>query len=80
MASCFEASRLSCLWRLLPCFYALSANYGELDDYLEQYRDGLLSIEARNVYEVLLREGALATSRLRQTGGAAWGRNQRSSL
>ncbi len=58
---------------LLPCFYALSANYGELDDYLEQYRDGLLSIEARNVYEVLLREGALATSRLRQLVGLPGG-------
>lgn len=58
---------------LLPCFYALSSNYGELDDYLEQYREGLLSIEARNTYEVLLRDGAMATSRLRQLAGLPGG-------
>ena len=58
---------------LLPCFYALSPNYGELDDYLEQYRDGLLSLEARNVYEALLKEGAMATSRLRQVVGLPGG-------
>jgi len=58
---------------LLPCFYALSSNYGELDDYLEQYREGQLSIEARNIYEVLLGEGAMATSRLRQLAGLPGG-------
>ena len=31
----------------LPAFYALSPNYGELDDYLEAYADGLLSTEGK---------------------------------
>lgn len=51
---------------LLPHFYALSGNFGELDDYLEQYRDGRLSEEARRVYETLLEHGALPTSHLRR--------------
>lgn len=58
---------------LLPTFYALSPNYGEIDDYLTQYEEGNLSVEAKNVYEVLLREGAMATSRLRQLAGLSGG-------
>ena len=58
---------------LLPSFYALSPNYGDLDDYLAQYEEGLLSVEAKNVYEALLNEGAMATSRLRQVAGLAGG-------
>lgn len=54
---------------LLPGFYALSPNYGELDDYLQQYQDGLMSVEARNAYRALLDSGAMATSRLRQAAG-----------
>jgi len=58
---------------LVPTFYALSPNYGELDDYLEQYEAGRMTVEAKNVYEALLNEGALATSRLRQVAGLAGG-------
>jgi hypothetical protein len=58
---------------LLPTFYALSPNYGDLDDYLEQYEAGRMTVEARNVYDALLNEGALATSRLRQVAGLAGG-------
>jgi len=58
---------------LLPHFYALSPNYGDIEDYLEQYKEGRLSVEAKNVYEVLLKEGAMATSRLRQLAGLAGG-------
>jgi hypothetical protein len=55
---------------LAPFFYALSPNYGDLyQDYLEEYRDGRLSIEAKSVYEVLLERGALPTSRLRLDAG-----------
>ena len=57
----------------LPSFYALSPNYGDLDDYLLQYEEGLLSAEAKSVYEALLNEGAMATSRLRQVAGLAGG-------
>ena len=58
---------------LLPYFYALSPNYGDIEDYIEQYEEGRLSVEAKNVYEVLLKEGAMATSRLRQLAGLAGG-------
>lgn len=50
-----------------PCFYALSENYGEPEqDYLDQYRAGSLSHEARTVYEVLLESGPLDTPELRR--------------
>lgn len=58
---------------LLPYFYALSPNYGEPLDYLEQYEAGLLSVQAKRVYEALMQEGALATSRLRQVAGLSGG-------
>ncbi|MHB0857347.1 MAG: AlkZ-related protein [Anaerolineae bacterium] len=58
---------------LLPTFYALSPNYGDEDDYLVQYREGHLSADAKSVYEALLVEGAMATSRLRQLAGLAGG-------
>ncbi len=51
---------------LLPAFYALSPNYGELDDYLEQYKDGLLSDDARRVYEAVLAQGPASTTVLRK--------------
>jgi len=59
--------------RDLPAVYALSSNYGELDDYLEAYADGMMSIEAKTVYEVLLREGPLPTSTLRKAAGMGGG-------
>ena len=50
-----------------PCFYALSENYGEPEqDYLQQYQDGLLTHEAKTIYEALLREGPLDTVNLRR--------------
>jgi len=58
---------------LLPHLYALSPNYGDLNDYLIQYEDGKLSAEAKNVYEALLRGGAMATSRLRREAGLPGG-------
>lgn len=58
---------------LLPMFYALSPNYGDVDDYLQQYEEGLLTIEARNIYTALLENGPLPTSRLRQLSGLQGG-------
>jgi hypothetical protein len=57
----------------LPAVYALSNNYGELDDYLEAYNDGLLSKEAKDIYEVLLNEGPLSTNKLRKLSGMKGG-------
>jgi hypothetical protein len=56
---------------VLPCFYALSDNYGDLDDYLLEYEEGHLSDEARRVYEALLEYGAMPTSHLRRKAGLA---------
>jgi hypothetical protein len=50
-----------------PIFYALSENYGDPEhDYLQLYEDGLLSREAKLIYETLLREGPLDTVNLRR--------------
>jgi hypothetical protein len=52
---------------VVPAFYALSENYGDPQhDYLDQYRDGLLSYEARVIYETLLERGPLDTVNLRR--------------
>jgi hypothetical protein len=49
-----------------PYFYALSENYGSPEeDYLVAYEDGRLPQAAKQVYEALLREGALHTIDLR---------------
>ncbi|MDY6878054.1 MAG: hypothetical protein SWK90_17870 [Chloroflexota bacterium] len=50
----------------LPYFYALSENYGDLDDYRQEYADGLITAEARAIYEALLEHGPLDTVRLRR--------------
>jgi len=62
-------ARKNCMISLemLPFFYALSPNYGEPEeDYLEDYRNGTLPLEAKNVYEALLKEGALDSIALRK--------------
>lgn len=52
---------------IVPYFYALSENYGDPEhDYLQLYEDGLLSREAKVIYEALLHEGPLDTVRLRR--------------
>jgi Winged helix DNA-binding domain len=54
---------------LFPAFYTLSSNYGELDDYLEEYADGRLSEEAKRVYEAVLALGPASTTVLRRELG-----------
>ena len=51
---------------LLPFFYACSENCGDLDDYLEEYRAGTMTAEAKQIYEALLEHGPLDTVRLRR--------------
>jgi hypothetical protein len=51
---------------VLPAFYACSENYGSLDDYLQEYTDGLMTAEAKAIYEALLEHGPLNTIRLRR--------------
>jgi len=50
----------------LPYFYALSENFGGLDDYLQEYADGMLSAEAKAVIEAILENGPLNTIQLRR--------------
>jgi len=52
---------------VVPCFYALSENYGSPEeDYLLQYEEGRMTWEAKTVYETLLAKGPLDTVSLRQ--------------
>ncbi len=51
---------------VLPYFYALSENYGALDDYLQEYEDGKMTAEAKAIYEALLEHGPLDKVRLRR--------------
>jgi hypothetical protein len=51
---------------LLPYFYALSENFGSIDDYLAEYEDGKLTAEAKSIYEAILDNGPLDTVRLRR--------------
>lgn len=53
--------------KALPNFYALSPNYGDPEnDYLLQYKQGLLPREAKLIYETLLREGQMNTIALKK--------------
>jgi hypothetical protein len=52
---------------IAPYFYALSENYGSPEeDYLLAYEEGRLTQAAKQVYESLLKEGALNTIDLRR--------------
>jgi len=52
---------------VLPYFYALSPNYGDPEnDYLDQYHQGVMTFEAKSIYEALLSEGPLDTLALRK--------------
>jgi hypothetical protein len=51
---------------MLPYFYACSESYGSLEDYVQLYEDGLMTAEARAIYEALLEHGPLDTIRLRR--------------
>ena len=53
--------------KVAPLFYALSQNYGDpANDYLLQHEQGLLTQEAKQVYETLLKEGPLDSVALRK--------------
>src|SRR6266496_1172926 len=55
-----------------PYFYALSENYGSPEeDYLLAYEEGRLTQAAKQVYEALLKDGALNTIDLRRASKLA---------
>ena len=50
-----------------PYFYALSGNYGSPEeDHLLAYEEGRLTLAAKNIYDALLKEGALDSISLRK--------------
>lgn len=50
-----------------PYFYALSENYGSPEeDHLLAYEEGRLTLAAKNIYDALLKEGALDSISLRK--------------
>ncbi len=52
---------------IAPYFYALSENYGSMEeDHLIAYREGRLSLTARQIYDTLLEKGSLNTIDLRK--------------
>ncbi len=51
----------------IPYFYALSPNYGEPEeDFQDQYEQGLLPLEAKLIFDALLKNGPLDTISLRK--------------
>jgi hypothetical protein len=58
---------------VLPVFYAASENLGDLHDYLDEYEAGLMTAEAKWIYEALLEHGPLHTIHLRQRAGLSGG-------
>jgi hypothetical protein len=57
---------------IVPYFYALSENYGSPEeDYLVAYEEGRLPQAAKQIYEALLKEGALNTIDLRRAAKLA---------
>ena len=61
---------------LLPCFYALSPNFGTPEeDYLIDYQQGHLSQEEKAVYETLLDNGAMNSLALRKAAHLSFSEN-----
>jgi hypothetical protein len=66
--------------RFVPYFYALTGNVGARDDHLQAYREGRLSLLAKDIYEYLRAHGTCSTWTLRKQfvihggGGAAFHR------
>jgi hypothetical protein len=57
---------------VVPFFYALSDNYGSPEeDHLLAYEEGRLTLAAKQVYDALLKEGALDTISLRKAARLA---------
>jgi hypothetical protein len=52
---------------IVPYFYALTDNFGDPEhDYIQLYQDGLLSQQAKAIFEALLTDGPLDTVNLRR--------------
>ncbi|MBI1792756.1 MAG: winged helix DNA-binding domain-containing protein [Chloroflexi bacterium] len=52
---------------VVPYFYALSRNYGSPEeDHIIAYEEGRLTLAAKNIYDALLKEGALDSISLRK--------------
>jgi hypothetical protein len=57
-------------FEMLPYFYALSENFGnDEEDYLTEYEGGTLTADAKNIYEALLKHGALHAIEIKRKAG-----------
>ncbi len=55
---------------MLPHFYALSENFGDDEqDYLNEYEAGTLTADAKNIYEALLKHGAMHAIEIKRKAG-----------
>jgi hypothetical protein len=55
---------------MLPNFYALSENFGnDEEDYLAEYEAGTLTADAKNIYEALLKHGAMHAIEIKRKAG-----------
>jgi hypothetical protein len=55
---------------MLPNFYALSENFGnDEEDYLTEYEAGTLTADAKNIYEALLKHGAMHAIEIKRKAG-----------
>ena len=52
--------------RFVPHFFTLTGNVGDADDYLQAYREGRLSLLAREIYEHVREHGPCSTWVLRK--------------
>jgi hypothetical protein len=54
---------------MLPYFYAISGNYGEIEDYQEIFEEGKITQDAKRICDVLYKKGAMPTVRLKKEVG-----------
>ncbi|MCL4534249.1 MAG: hypothetical protein M1370_03710 [Bacteroidetes bacterium] len=71
--------RLFVSLEMFPYLFALSdLNYGgDVDDYLELYADGKLSVAGRDIYGIIARHGPVSTTMLRRRLGLSGGADSR---
>jgi hypothetical protein len=54
---------------MLPYFYAISGNYGGIEDYQEIYEEGRITQEAKRICDFIYNKGATPTVRLKKEAG-----------
>ena len=55
--------------QMLPYFYTLSGNYGDLEDYQQVYEEGRITQDAKRICEFLFEKGPTPTVHLKREAG-----------